>query len=135
MKKKVCLLIITLFLFTAIPAKAVEIKDLLSRIGFNMALQKDDKAEITKVIEKQQKYAKKKNLEKLKKLYSEDYANYDGISLDEYLESIKKTWERYSKLTYTTNINSIEINELLKLFNKILKVIESKGKMRYSDLA
>ena len=110
MKKKISLLIITLFLFASIPAKSMDIKELLSQIGFNVFSQKDAKTEITKVLEKQEHYTNKKNYNKLRLLFSEDYANYDGISLDDYIASIEKTHSMHSKLTYKTIINSIIIN-------------------------
>ncbi len=109
MKKKICLMFAILFLFSAIPAKSIDIKEKLSQIGFNIFAEKDSKTEITKVIEKQQKYANKQNYSKLKALYTEDFANYDSVDLDEYLESLKKTWQLHEKLNFTTTINSINV--------------------------
>lgn len=110
MRKKILFLITVLFVFAVIPAKSADFKELLSQIGFNMFSQKDAKTEITKVLEKQENYTNKKNFKKLKLLFSEDYANYDGIKIEDYIESIKKTQDRHDKLTYKTTINSITIN-------------------------
>ena len=110
MKKRICLIFTILILLGTSPAKAFDIQTLLSQIGFNVFAQKDAKTEITKVIEKQEKYANKKNYSKLKDLYTQTYANYDGISIDDYIESLKKTADSHSKLTYKTTINSITVN-------------------------
>ena len=109
MKKKLCILFTVLFLFSAIPAKSVDIKEKLSQIGFNLFTEKDAASEITKVIEKQQKYANKNNYKKLKLLYTDDYTNFDGINIDEYVESLQKTWNTHDKLSYKTTINSINV--------------------------
>ena len=109
MKKKICLFFAVLFLFTVIPAKSIDIKDKLAQIGFNLFTEKDAKIEITKVIQKQQKYANKQNYAKLKALYTEDFANYDGITLDEDIDSIRKTWEINENLKFLTTINSINV--------------------------
>ena len=109
MKKKFCLLLSILFLLAALPAKSIDIKEKLSQIGFNLLEEKDPKIEITKILQKQQKYANKQNYEKLKNLYSEDFANYDGVTLEEYIDSIKKTWAINEKLTFLTTIHSINV--------------------------
>ena len=110
MKKKICLVFTVLFLMGTLPSKAVDIHTLLSQIGFNIFAQKDAKTEITNVIEKQQKYANKKNYNKLKDLYSTTYSNNDGISFDDYIESLKATADMHGKITYKTTINSITVN-------------------------
>ena len=109
MRKKI-LIIVTLFILTALPAQSLDIQSLLSQIGFNISSQKDPKVEITKVLEKQQNYANKKNYKKLKTLFTTDYMSFDGINLDEYIASIEKTQEMHSKLNFRTTINSITVN-------------------------
>ena len=84
MKKNFLLLIIALLFFTTIPTYSIDIQNLLSQIGFNIFAEKDPKTEITKILEKKQNYANKQNYKKLQQLYSTDYANFDGIKLDEY---------------------------------------------------
>ena len=110
MKKKICLVFTVLFLMGTVPAKAVDIQTILSQIGFNIFAQKDAKTEITNVIEKQQKYANKKNYNKLKDLYSSTYSNNDRITFYDYIESLKKTAEMHGKMTYKTTINSISVH-------------------------
>lgn len=110
MKKNFLLLIIALLFFTTIPTYSIDIQNLLSQIGFNIFAEKDPKTEITKILEKQQNYANKQNYKKLQQLYSKDYANFDGIKLDEYISSIQDTWKIYDKLNYTTTINYINVN-------------------------
>ena len=110
MKKKICLIFMALFLIGTTPSKAVDIQTLLSQIGFNVFAQKDAKTEITKVIEKQQKYANKKNYKKLKELYSSTYSNNDGITFEDYIESLKTTADLHAKMTYNTTINSINVS-------------------------
>lgn len=110
MKKKICLFIILLVIFSAPKAFAFDVQSLLSNVGFNIFDQKDSKEEITKVLNKQQNYVNKKNYDKLKTLYTRDYANFDGIDLDSYIESLKKTSDLHGKLTYQTIINSITVN-------------------------
>lgn len=109
MKKKICLLIILMFALATPKVQAVDIQSLLSNIGFNAFLQKDAKEEITKVLEKQQDYANRKNYTKLKALYTSTYANFDGIDMDSYIDSLKKTADRHGKLKYQTIINSVNI--------------------------
>ena len=110
MKSKLCLLLLVMSLVVTLPAQSADIKGLLSQIGFKQYFEKDAKAEITKVIEKQQKYANHKNYKKLKLVYTSDYSNFDGINLDDYIASVQKTWDMHSKLNYTTTINSINVN-------------------------
>lgn len=110
MKNKLCLLLLVMSLVVTLPAQSADIKGLLSQIGFKQYSEKDAKTEITKIIEKQQKYANHKNYKKLKLLYTPDYSNFDGINLDDYIESIQKNWDMHSKLNYTTTINYISVN-------------------------
>ena len=109
MKKKFCILFTVLFLFAVVPAKSIDIKEKLSQIGFNLFTEKDAATEITKVIEKQEKYANKSNFKKIKQLYTQDYTNFDGINLDEYVESLQKTSKTHDKLLYKTTINNIYV--------------------------
>ena len=108
--KKYYIILILLFMFISPKAQAVDIQSMLNHIGFNITSQKDDKADITKILDKQQDYANKKNYTKLKSLYTSTYANTDGIDIDSYIESLKKTADIHGKLKYQTIINSITIN-------------------------
>ena len=67
MKNKICIIFAILLLLTTLPAKAVDMKEKLSQIGFNIIFEKDPKTEITKVIEKQQDYANNKNYKQFQK--------------------------------------------------------------------
>ena len=110
MKKKFCLLVILMLAIAVPKVQAVDVQTLLSNIGFNVFSQKDAKEEITKVLDKQQNYANKKNYDKLKSLYTSTYTNFDGIDMDSYIDSLKKTSDLHGKLKYQTVINSITVN-------------------------
>lgn len=109
MKKKLCTLLTVLFLFAVVPAKSIDIKEKLSQIGFNLFTEKDASTEITNVIEKQQKYANKNNYKKLRLLYTADYSNFDGISLDDYIASLQKTASMNNKIMYKTTVDNIYV--------------------------
>ncbi|MBQ7450779.1 hypothetical protein IJS77_05115 [bacterium] len=108
--KKICLSIILMFIVAVPKVQAVDIQTVLSHIGFNLSSQKDDKAEITKVLDRQQSYANKKNFAKLKTLYTSTYVNTDGIDMDSYIDSLEKTGDIHGKLKYKTIINNIVVN-------------------------
>lgn len=109
MKKKFLFLFIVLFMLVSLPAKSIDIMDKLSKIGFNLFSEKDAKIEIAKIIEKQQKYANKKNIVKFRALYSDDFMSYDGVVLDKYIEEVKKVWDISEKNLYSIAVNSIVV--------------------------
>ena len=108
--KKYYIILILILMFISPKAQAMDIHSILNHIGFNITSQRDDKADITKILEKQQDYANKKNYKKLKSLYTTTYANTDGIDIDSYIESLTKNADIHGNLKYQTIINSITVN-------------------------
>ena len=66
--------------------------------------------EVRRILLLHQKYANSYSLDKLKSLYSENYANADGLNKELYFDLIKKTWASYPDIKYKMEIKNIEIN-------------------------
>lgn len=67
--------------------------------------------EIKSVINKQDEYANKQDLESLLKLYSDNFLNSDGFNKESYTMLIKETWETYPDISYVTEIRNIEFTD------------------------
>ena len=107
--KKFSIIFMLMMIMSAPKAQAVDIQTILSHIGFNISSQKDDETEIIKLLDRQQDYANKRNYTKLITLYTSTYANSDGIDMDNYIESLRKTADLHGKLKYTTTIKTINV--------------------------
>lgn len=66
--------------------------------------------EVKKALYTHLKYANSYNLDGLKSLYADNYANADGLSRDIYFDLIKKTWDSYPDIKYSVDIKSIDVN-------------------------
>ena len=66
---------------------------------------------IKKVLELQDKFANAHDIEKLKRLYSNDYINSDGFNFESSFKMIEETWATYPDISYSTQIKNIEISD------------------------
>ncbi len=86
------------------------IQDKICKIGFNKMFAQDPKKDITELFEKHTKYANKHDYEKMENLYSDGYINSDGFDRSTYFSMIRRTWDIYPKISYTTEIRDITIS-------------------------
>lgn len=113
---KKILLILTILLIICPKSFAVEADNiaLLTKQGFFERPQQstftNSCIEVKKALYAHLKYANSYNLDGLKSLYANNYANADGLNRDIYFDLIKKTWESYPDIKYWINIKNIEIN-------------------------
>ena len=112
MKKISILLVLTLFFCCSIqiPCQAGFFAEQKARIEYNRA-NKATVSDIKKLIQEQNMYANKHDLEALLTLYCSDFVNSDGFKLDIYKELIKETWEIYPDITYETKIKNIDFSD------------------------
>ncbi len=99
--KKIFILFITLFLFKAgLPAYSL-----------NLDLKFNNNKEIRTLLKKYDRALKKHDVDTIKSFFDEDYVSADGFSLDDYTTMLKKTYEAYENLKYSTKINNITAYE------------------------
>lgn len=110
MKKISVLLILSLLLSVQIPAQAGVFSDYKARVEKNN-VQKTTLADIKAVINEQTKQANKHCLDGIKSVYSPDFISADGFNYDVYMKSIEETWQTYPDISYTTEINKIDISD------------------------
>ena len=146
MKRVIFLLIFSLILGTAVfePAHAGFISNKKAQIQQNK-LENSYKKEIQNLFDKQNEYAKKYDINKVKSLYSPNFIDNDGYTKDVYFSLVEDTWETYPDITYTTKIKSINLNGSLAtveteetsvataddLDRKLLGELYSESKCRY----
>lgn len=111
MKRLVLLSAIGLFLTANVysPANAGYFTDKKNEIVQTFAV-KNAERQIKKVLEKQNDYASKYNVEGLSNLYCEDFVSGDGFTKDIYFKLIKETWESYPDIIYTIDVKEINVN-------------------------
>ena len=111
MKKIIFTLLLTAFVIPSVnlSADASLISDRSYRIE-QKRIQKQDIANIKKLIKSHNLYANKHDIKNLEPLYSDNYMNNDGFNKKTYFKSVESTWESCNNLTYDTKITSIDIN-------------------------
>lgn len=117
--KKVVLkiFVITIIAFSANSVYAdtnedvVSIDDRIAAVGFEKIFTGDPQKEITNLFKKLDSYTEKKDLKKIKSLFSDDFVNNDGFDIDVYMKSMKSGFTSYENRKVTTKINSISVND------------------------
>lgn len=111
MKKIIFTLLLTAFVIPSVnlSAEASLISDRSYRVE-QKRIQKQDIANIKKLIKNHNIYANKHNIKNLEPLYSDNYMNNDGFNKKAYFKSVESTWKSCNDLTYETRIISIDIN-------------------------
>lgn len=112
MKKISVLIISALLLSTAIqiPSQAGFLDVQMARIEQNR-IYKSTYNDIKNVIEQQNIYANKYDLNALSALYANDFVNSDGFNKDIYFKLIEETWKTYPDISYKTDIKNIEFTD------------------------
>lgn len=64
--------------------------------------------QLTTLLSKFDTVANQRNLDQLKLLYSPDFKNSDGLTLNNLETALKSLWQRYPQLTYQTQLRSWE---------------------------
>ena len=112
MKKISVLLVLALFFCCSIqtPCQAGFFAEQKAKIEYNRA-NKATASDIKKLIQEQNIYANKHDLEGILTLYCSDFVNSDGFKLDIYKKLIEETWEIYPDITYETKIKNIDFSD------------------------
>jgi len=116
-KKHLFSLLIALLLFAQMPVIAEDLQDEFSvderiaAVGFGKMFSADPQKEITNLFKKMDSYTEKKDLKRIRALFSDDFVNNDGFDIDIYMKSLKSGFDTYSNRTVTTKINSISVND------------------------
>lgn len=104
--------------------------------GLNTPAQAEsqDKApkELTETISEIEKAANNQDLDGVLELYSEDFNNTDGLTIDSLAQGLEQMWKNYPQLTYTTEIESwAEEDDLLvaETITTIEGVKEDQGRI------
>ena len=82
----------------------------IASIGFNKKVEDNNTEKITELFEKSDKYASKKDIRGLKKLYDTSFINNDNIDYNEFFVQIKENLDSFKNVKITTKINSIDCN-------------------------
>lgn len=73
-------------------------------------IEQNARNEVIEILKKQDEYSKKRDLDGLKALYSEDFIDNDGFNKEIYFSLAKTTWESYPDIEYSTEIKNISIH-------------------------
>ena len=87
------------------------INEKIASVGFGKLFVSDPKKDITTLFKKLDTYTQKKDIKKIKSLYSEDFVNNDGFDYETYFKSLKSGFESYENRIVTTTIKSISVND------------------------
>lgn len=77
--------------------------------------------------------ANRKDVERIKSLYSDQYVTADGLMLDEFTLNLEKLWQVYPDLEYTTELLSWERNGS-SLVAETLTTITGNGQQQGRDI-
>ena len=111
MKKLIYLFLAIIILspLTFCESQASLISDRAYRIQQRRENQQNIK-QIKELFELHSKLANSHDVEKLSKLYAENYINSDGFNKEAYFKSLKDTWKSCPDVTYKIKITSIDMN-------------------------
>ena len=91
------------------PANASFISNYKAKVTLNREI-KNARKDVKDVFVKQDLYTNSHDLKKLEELYSNNFANSDGIKKELYFKLIKDTWLSYPEISYNTIIRDIQID-------------------------
>lgn len=89
----------------------VSVDERIAAVGFGKMFTSDPQKDITNLFGKLDSYTEKKDLKKIRDLYSDDFINNDGFDIDVYMKSLKSAFDTYSNRQVTTTVNSISVND------------------------
>lgn len=67
--------------------------------------------EVKKTLNDLKKYTNEKNIEGIKKIYSEDFYGDDGFDYETYIKMVEETFSAYTEIKYTTKIKNISVTQ------------------------
>ena len=111
--KKISILLLTAFLLfgnSHVPCQAGIFAKQKAKLEQNR-LYKSTYNDIRNVIEQQNIYANKYDVEGLSKLYADDFVNSDGFDKNVYFKLIEETWQTYPDIVYKTDIQNITFSD------------------------
>lgn len=134
--KKICLIFAILFMFCNVSiASELQKDDVLAsklhQIGFFRKQEKAPEIQLQENMQKIGNYLSKRNLKRLKTLYSTSFVTNDGFDFATYFEMLEKTFEVYPKLDFCFKIKTIEVNGE---FAQVLCEETSSGQINPSKL-
>lgn len=109
--KKILLFFIALFAFCFVNVDAQA--SLVSTGNYRHEQNKINKYEIKQIkqlFKVHEEFANRHDITGLKSLYSENYINSDGFTLEPYFKTVEETWEQCKDLTYSSKIISVEVS-------------------------
>ena len=86
--------------------------DIIKRISLRNKFKRSPKAQIENFYKKYNRYSEKSDTKKLKEMYSEHFVNNDGFDRDTIFKLMSEASDAYKNVTYTTDILSIDVDEL-----------------------
>ena len=110
MKRIVFILSLALFFIPVNTAQANLFSDIHDSIVQKRQIKNDIK-DVKKLIKMQDFYSAKYDIDGLKNIYADNFLSTDGFDKDTYFSLIKDTWKSYPDITYTTEINKIEVKD------------------------
>lgn len=110
MKKISLFIILVLLLSVQVPTQAGTIATFKAK-NEQHKIEKTKTNEIKSLLSEMIKQANAHNLTELKAVYSKDFTNSDGFDYETYIKMVEETWETYPDISYSNNVDSIEIND------------------------
>lgn len=86
--------------------------DIIKRISLRNKFKRSPKVQIENFYKKYNRYSEKSDTKKLKEMYSEHFVNNDGFDRDTIFKLMSEASDAYKNVTYTTDIVSIDVDEL-----------------------
>ena len=99
-------LVFILFLFFTVPSAFAQNTD--SNLSQN-----DDLQKVNSLLSDYLKYSNQHDLDKLSKLYADNYFSADGFNKQQLISLMKDTWVNYPTILYSTCVKDIRINDNL----------------------
>jgi len=111
MKRFILPLILSLALLNVLPSpsEAGIVSEFRAKISQDYQI-KSTRESIKEVLDRQDKYTNDHDIEKLSRLYADNFVNSDGFNKKVYFDLIKQTWDTYPSITYETKIQSIRFD-------------------------